>query len=139
VNTHSFGFNFLLLLLRIGWVCLVVPTIFLYVYWFLTTYAITPPEIANNPDNTEHIFFSCIVGILFMLWFSKDILWRRPDLSSHYRLITLVMVATGGIYHTYFLWDQYVSFWTDGFYLMSVLPVFSTVGLFLKRIIRWRK
>ena len=139
MTTNSFGFNFLLLLLRLGWVCLVVPTVFLYVYWFLTTYAITPPEIADNPDNTEHIFFSSVVGILFMLWFSKDVLWRRPDLSRNYRILTLVIVTAGGVYHIYFLWDHYTSFWQDGFYLLSVIPIFSTVGLFLNRIASWRK
>lgn len=84
-----------------------------------------------------------LTTFLFTGWFSKDLFMGVRSLAKRIQALSFLILVLGTAYHSFFLRHQYAYWLSSGFssieWAYSALPIISSLGLLINRIIRWRK
>ena len=80
---------------------------------------------------------------LFIGWFSKDLFLGVRSLAKRIQALSFLFLVMGTAYHSFFLGPLYGYWLSSDFssfeWAFSPLPIISSLGLLINRIIRWRK
>ena len=130
------------LLFKFVWVLLMFSIGIWYVYDFGFTF-LTQSSYDETPLTIFNFGLPYFTAVIFVGWFSKDVLLGIRFISKKAQVISFLILISGTIYHTFFLRDQYAYWFSSDIHSLNwffgALPIISSLGLLINRIIRWWK